>query len=90
VWSALINLLKLVINHESDLLKNRHDIFSLSLTVVNLFNLFITFGDTFLPSAEVYDQLYYEVIRMHIVFENLYALGKESIFCAFYLQLFID
>ena len=76
VWSALINLLKFIVNHETDLLKSKHDIFSLALTAVNIFNLFITFGDTFLPSAQTYDQLYYEVIRMHIVFENLYLLGK--------------
>lgn len=74
VWSALINLLKFIINHESDLLKSKHDIFSLALTCINILNLFITFGDTFLPSAEVYDQLYYEIIRMHIVFDNLYQL----------------
>jgi hypothetical protein len=80
VWSALINLLKFIITHESDILKCKHDIFSLALTCVNIFNLFITFGDTFLASAEVYDQLYYEVIRMHIVFDNLYQLGQSCFF----------
>ena len=43
---------------------------------MNIFNLFITYGDTFLPSPNSYDQLYYEVIRMHQVFDNLYSMGK--------------
>ena len=46
--------------------------------VVNLFNLFITYGDTFLPSANCYDQLYYELIRMHQVFDNLYSMGESN------------
>ena len=44
--------------------------------VAIVFNLFITYGDTFLPNPHVYDELYYELIRMHNVFENLYSLGK--------------
>lgn len=53
------------------------------LQVVNIFNLFITFGDTFLPSPSAYDELYYEVVRMHQVFDNLYSMGE-----LFYLLLF--
>ena len=44
--------------------------------VVNIFNLFITYGDTFLPNPNSYDELYYEIIRMHQVFDNLYSMGK--------------
>ena len=47
--------------------------------IVNLFNLFITYGDTFLPSPTSYDELYYEMIRMHHVFESLYAMGKHAV-----------
>lgn len=88
VWSALISLIKYLVNHESELIKifqsnkqnqqqqqQPEDIFHLILTAVNIFNLFIMYGDTFLPSADAYDQLYYELIRMHIVFDNLYQLG---------------
>jgi len=46
------------------------------LQVVNIFNLFITYGDTFLPNPNSYDELYYEIIRMHQVFDNLYSMGK--------------
>ena len=48
------------------------------LQVAIVFNLFITYGDTFLPNPNVYDELYYELIRMHHVFENLYSLGKHT------------
>ena len=51
--------------------------FHLNFTqVVNIFNLFITYGDTFLPTPGSYDELYYEVIRVHHVFDNLYSLGE--------------
>lgn len=44
--------------------------------IVNLFNMFITYGDTFLPTPSSYDELYYEIIRMHQSFDNLYSMGK--------------
>lgn len=75
LWYALISLLKFVVNNESDLIK-KFNILSLANYVVNIFNLFITFGDTFLPSPQAYDDLYYEIIRMHQVFDNLYSLGN--------------
>ena len=43
---------------------------------MNIFNLFITYGDTFLPNPNSYDELYYEIIRMHQVFDNLYSMGE--------------
>ena len=45
--------------------------------VVNIFNLFITYGDTFLPNPNSYDELYYEIVRMHQVFDNLYSMGSS-------------
>lgn len=45
------------------------------IQVVNLFNMFITYGDTFLPTSNSYDELYYEIVRMHQVFDNLYCMG---------------
>ncbi|XP_054167117.1 armadillo-like helical domain-containing protein 3 [Oppia nitens] len=73
LWTALITLLKFVLSNESDLLK-KCNVFTLAINVVNIFNLFITFGDTFLPSPQAYDELYYEIIRMHSVFEHLYSM----------------
>lgn len=46
------------------------------LQIVNIFNLFITYGDMLLPSPSSYDELYYEIIRMHTVFDNIYVFGK--------------
>lgn len=74
LWTALISLLKFLLHHESDLVQ-QHNIFQLASQVVNIFNLFITYGDTFLPSASSYDQLYYEVIRMHQVFDGMYSMA---------------
>uniref|UniRef100_A0A8B9HD41 Armadillo like helical domain containing 3 n=1 Tax=Astyanax mexicanus TaxID=7994 RepID=A0A8B9HD41_ASTMX len=73
LWSALINLLKFLLSNETTLLA-KHNIFLLALQVVNLFNMFITYGDTFLPTPSSYDELYYEIVRMHQVFENLYCM----------------
>lgn len=73
LWTALISLVKFLVTQESLLAKNCN-IFHLSIQVMNVLNLFITFGDTFLPSPSCYDELYYEVIRMNIVFDNLYSL----------------
>ncbi|XP_041979740.1 armadillo-like helical domain-containing protein 3 [Aricia agestis] len=74
LWAALIALLKFLVANETTLLK-RHNIFVMAQQVVNIFNLFITFGDTFLPTPASYDQLYYELIRMHQVFDNLFFMA---------------
>ncbi|XP_019491827.1 PREDICTED: UPF0668 protein C10orf76 homolog [Hipposideros armiger] len=73
LWSALINLLKFLMSNETVLLA-KHNIFMLALMIVNLFNMFITYGDTFLPTPSSYDELYYEIIRMHQSFDNLYSM----------------
>lgn len=54
------------------------NIFDLSVRVVNILNLFITYGDTFLPTPGSYDELYYELIRMHVVFDNVYSMGNVA------------
>ncbi|XP_053207868.1 armadillo-like helical domain-containing protein 3 [Panonychus citri] len=74
LWNSLINLLKFLVNHEADLVK-KCSILLLANQIVNIFNLFITFGDTFLPSLQSYDDLHYEIIRMHKVFDNLYSIA---------------
>ncbi|KAK3095335.1 hypothetical protein FSP39_013357 [Pinctada imbricata] len=75
LWTALINLLKFLLSNESHLIKKQNNIFHLASKIVNIFNLFITYGDTFLPNPNSYDELYYEIIRMHQVFDNLYSMA---------------
>ncbi|XP_065919439.1 armadillo-like helical domain-containing protein 3 [Dysidea avara] len=74
LWGALLSLLKFIINNEKVLLP-KINLFPLATQVAVVFNLFITYGDTFLPSPNVYDELYYELIRMHNVFDSLYLLA---------------
>ncbi|ESO98997.1 hypothetical protein LOTGIDRAFT_142382, partial [Lottia gigantea] len=74
LWTAMICLLKFIMSHETALVK-KHNIFHLATKVVNVFNLFVTYGDTFLPNPNSYDELYYEIIRMHQVFDNLYSMA---------------
>ncbi|KAG5894079.1 hypothetical protein JTB14_003936 [Gonioctena quinquepunctata] len=74
LWAALISLLRFVMQNENYLGK-KINIFDLSIKVVNIMNFFITYGDNFLPTPGSYDELYYEVIRMHQVFDNIYSMA---------------
>ncbi|XP_005106779.1 armadillo-like helical domain-containing protein 3 [Aplysia californica] len=74
LWTALINLLKFLLSHENQLVK-KYNVFHLASKVVNIFNLFVTYGDTFLPNPTSYDELYYEIIRMHHSFDNVYSMA---------------
>lgn len=74
LWAALIALLKFLHGSDSSLIR-KFDVFALATQAVNILNLFVTFGDTFLPSPQSYDDLYYEIIRMHHVFDNLHAMA---------------
>eukprot|EP00095_Tigriopus_kingsejongensis_P007666 maker-scaffold156_size297567-snap-gene-0.24 protein:Tk07666 transcript:maker-scaffold156_size297567-snap-gene-0.24-mRNA-1 annotation:"hypothetical protein L798_14922" len=74
LWTALIGLLKFVAANESNLVK-KMNIFAIGLQVVVIFNLFVTYGDTFLPSPSSYDELYYEIARCHQTFDSLYSIS---------------
>lgn len=75
LWAALIGLFRFLHSNDSALIR-KFDLFALATQAVNILNLFITFGDTFLPSPQSYDDLYYEIIRVHNVFDNLHAMGN--------------
>ncbi len=68
----------------------RYDIFAVADEVIKIFNLFVTYGDTFLPNPITYDELYYELIRVHKVFDDFHALGEyySSILLSFWLIKF--
>ncbi|XP_076069430.1 armadillo-like helical domain-containing protein 3 isoform X1 [Oratosquilla oratoria] len=74
LWAALIALAKFLVTNEAHLAK-KMNIFQLAHQLLNIFNLFITYGDTFLSTPSSYDELYYEIMRMHQVFENLYSMS---------------
>ncbi|CAG5089099.1 Similar to armh3: Armadillo-like helical domain-containing protein 3 (Xenopus laevis) [Cotesia congregata] len=81
LWTALFNLLKFLTTHEAHLVK-KMNIFPLAIQIVNILNLFITYGDTFLSLPSSYDELFYEIIRMRLIFTNLNAmawLASESL-----------
>ncbi|CAH0553527.1 unnamed protein product [Brassicogethes aeneus] len=74
LWTALISLLRFILQNENYLGK-KMNIFDLCIKIVNILNFFITYGDNFLPTPGSYDELYYEVIRMNQVFDNIYSMG---------------
>ena len=73
LWSALIGLLKFLVQQEQTLVK-RCNIFQLAIQIVNIFNLYITYGDTFLATTNSYDELYYELNREEKVFSEIHAM----------------
>lgn len=74
LWAALIGLLKFLVYQEQNLVK-KFNIFQMGIKVINIFNLFITYGDTFLATTNSYDELYYELNREEKVFSELHAMG---------------
>jgi hypothetical protein len=74
LWSAFFTVIKFLLTNEVSLLLKKLDIFALALQIVNIINLFVTFGDTFLMNPTSYDELYYEIIRCQHTFEDLYSL----------------
>lgn len=81
LWSALISLLKFLVGQEQNLVK-KCNIFYLALQIINIFNLFITYGDTFLATTNSYDELYYELNREEKVFTEIHAMGE--LFCSYF------
>lgn len=77
LWAALISLLKFIVNQEPNLVK-KCNIFNLAIQIINIFNLFITYGDTFLATTNSYDELYYELNREEKAFTELHAMGKSE------------
>lgn len=77
LWASLIALLKFLASNESTLMK-KMNVFAIGLQVVVIFNLFVTYGDTFLPSPSSYDELYYEMVRCHQTFDSLYSMALRS------------
>jgi len=80
LWATLIALIKFLVANESNLIK-KVNVFNICSQVVTIFNVFITYGDTFLPSASSYDELYYELVRCHQTFDNLHSMALRYSTC---------
>ncbi|XP_075248957.1 armadillo-like helical domain-containing protein 3 [Convolutriloba macropyga] len=78
LWQALIVFLKFIVANSSELLEN-FDVFALAFRAVGVLNLFITFGDAFLSDPASYDELYYEILRMYNVFDDLYSAALQHV-----------
>uniref|UniRef100_A0A1Q3FXX5 Armadillo-like helical domain-containing protein n=1 Tax=Culex tarsalis TaxID=7177 RepID=A0A1Q3FXX5_CULTA len=74
VWTAIISMLKFIMCQEQQLVK-KMNIFNLLTKVINIFNLFITYGDTFLATTSCYDELYYELNREEKIFSEIQAMA---------------
>ena len=75
MWAVLFRLIKLVIS--SDWLK-RPEIQFLCERITSIFNLFITYGDIFLPDGSDYDFLYYELIRVSALLDQFHELVEKQ------------
>ncbi|VDO94273.1 unnamed protein product [Soboliphyme baturini] len=79
LWNCLFVLLKFVMKNEKDILL-LGNVFDLCQKIVVILNVFITFGDTFLPYPWLYDNLYYEILR------NSSSLEEVDAATLFYIQ----
>ena len=50
---------------------------TICMHVVTVLNLFITYGDSFLPSPSDYDDLYYEIMRVSKMLEHFYTIAEK-------------
>ncbi|KAK5577733.1 hypothetical protein RB653_002680 [Dictyostelium firmibasis] len=73
LWSGLFSLISMVssLNISNDKLQLNQSI-HVGISTINIFNLFINYGDSFLPSPNDYDELFYEIIRSGQVIEGFY------------------
>ncbi|KAL1285028.1 UPF0668 protein C10orf76 -like protein [Trichinella pseudospiralis] len=76
LWNVLFTLLRYVVNN-CQMLIAEGDVFELCSQVLVILNVFITFGDTFLPQTEIYDELYYELLRNNSTLQAMCILPQE-------------
>eukprot|EP00042_Codosiga_hollandica_P021745 m.77318 g.77318 ORF g.77318 m.77318 type:complete len:678 (+) comp50496_c0_seq2:10-2043(+) len=76
LWSALVSMASFILANEKQVVQCAQAFTALN-HVVTIFNLYITYGDTFLPDPNSYDELYYELIRVHVTFDSLYDFARR-------------
>eukprot|EP01147_Barroeca_monosierra_P005788 gene5788-7284_t len=76
LWTSLTGLLKFIIQNKEHFLAT-FDVFDFISKIITIINLFITYGDTFLPDPNTYDLLYYEIIRERKHYDTLKDLATR-------------
>eukprot|EP00698_Gefionella_okellyi_P003597 TRINITY_DN1337_c0_g2_i1.p1 TRINITY_DN1337_c0_g2~~TRINITY_DN1337_c0_g2_i1.p1 ORF type:complete len:596 (+),score=101.08 TRINITY_DN1337_c0_g2_i1:178-1965(+) len=71
LWITLMKFLGFV---ASEHLVGHSNIIKLASKTVQIFNIFVTYGDMFLATPQQYDELYFELIRNRANFEKLFLL----------------
>eukprot|EP00047_Mylnosiga_fluctuans_P006394 m.246628 g.246628 ORF g.246628 m.246628 type:complete len:646 (-) comp15117_c0_seq1:116-2053(-) len=69
LWAALIGLLRFVVPKDGPGDRDVGAVVGLVQQVLTLLNIFVTYGDAFLPDAGSYDALYYELLRARDAFD---------------------
>lgn len=65
-----------VIKSQLKVIQERLTLDPVTFQVINIFNLFIAYGDTFLKKTTMYDELYYELNREEKIFSEIHACGE--------------
>eukprot|EP00048_Salpingoeca_helianthica_P018162 m.241064 g.241064 ORF g.241064 m.241064 type:complete len:657 (-) comp23915_c0_seq1:59-2029(-) len=78
LWSALMGLLRFVLPKDGPFNGDGPGVYAIATQVVAIFNVFVTYGDAFLPDAAAYDRLYYELLRSKDVFEVMNEEARSS------------
>ncbi|KAI6650904.1 hypothetical protein LOD99_5744 [Oopsacas minuta] len=76
LWFSLFTMMRFLLSHENYLI-SRMDIMLIMDRILVIFNMFITYGDTFLSSPKIYDELFYEIIRENNAFEKIDEVLKK-------------
>jgi len=76
LWSSIIAAIKWSSSLNVEM--NSPEVLTPYIQVCTLFNMFVMYGDTFLPNPSSYDELYYELLRQHSVFDAAYSMAIKS------------
>ncbi|KAI3384072.1 hypothetical protein SNEBB_000284 [Seison nebaliae] len=99
LWTALHQLMQFLHKNSTTFLNNNINIFILQSKIVCIINVFVTHGDRFLHSIDMYDVLYYELLRVfHQSYERTHELAcqhtrtdkKYKLFCIFLVNQLIN
>ncbi|EGC34221.1 hypothetical protein DICPUDRAFT_153625 [Dictyostelium purpureum] len=76
LWSTLFSIINLIVSNNDKSQLNQS--IQVGLSAINVFNLFINYGDSFLPSPNDYDELFYEIIRSGQSIDKLYQFIQDN------------